>query len=139
MNNTIRDSKTTKAFMSSLLISRQKNNCLRSLINRSITELLLDCIKYFLHLHRRKKLSHSARKMHSFEKIFPCLTKISVKCWRELGWGVKLSANLNLIFCWWRLELWQDLVEIIFLFRQSGPYLGFECNFHSLKMPYFGC
>ena len=34
-----------KTFMSSLLTLRQKNNCLKFLVNRIIIELLLQCIE----------------------------------------------------------------------------------------------
>ena len=68
---------------------KAKNNCLKFLVNRIITELLLQCIEWlrntFLHLLHRKKLSHSAGKMRSYEKIFPRLTEILVSCWRDLG------------------------------------------------------
>ena len=91
-----------KAFMSSLLKPRQKNSCLKFLVNRIIKELLLQCIEWlrntFLHLFHRKKLSHSAGKMCSYEKIFPRLTEISVSCRRYLGWaGNSAHMNWNLL------------------------------------------
>ena len=71
-----------KTFISSLLTSREKN-CLKFFVSRIIIELLLQCTEWlrntFLHLLHRKKLSHSAGKMRSYEKIFPCLTEISIR------------------------------------------------------------
>ena len=70
------------------------------------------------------------------------------KCF--LAWPRSQSAVSEILVRWWnfqllwiyffvgeRLGLWQDLVEIIFLFSRSGPYLVFECNFRFLQMPYF--
>ena len=76
--------------MPSVLTSTQKNNCLRFLINRIIIELLLKCIEWlrniFLHLLCRENvLSHSAVKMHSYEKIFPRLTEILVSFRRDVS------------------------------------------------------
>ena len=52
----------------------------------------------FLDLLCRKKFSHSAGKMHSYEKIFPRLTEILVSYRRDLGQAVKLSAHMNRTF-----------------------------------------
>ena len=68
---------------------KAKSNCLEYLVNRIIIELLSQCIERlrntFLHLLHRKKLSHLAGKMRSYEKIFPRLTEISVSCRRDLS------------------------------------------------------
>ena len=78
---------------------KAKNNYLKFLVNRIITELLLQCIDWLrntlLHLIHRKKLSHSVGKIRSYEKIFPRLTEISVSCRRDLGLAGKLSAHMN--------------------------------------------
>ena len=96
---------------------KAKNNCLKFLVNRIITDLLFQCIEWlcntFLHLLHRKKLSHSAGKMRSYEKIFPA--------WSRSRWAVdEISVrrgNFQLIwteiFYWWKLPLWRDLVGVI--------------------------
>ena len=73
-----------------------------------------------MHLHRRKKFSHSAGKMHSFEK------------------DGETFSSCEFIFLMVKIRIIVRLVEIIFLFRQLEPCLGFECNFRFLQMPYFG-
>ena len=52
--------------------------------------------------------------MHSYEKIFPRLAEISVSYREDLGYAGKLQLIWIELFCWWKLVLWQDLVEIIF-------------------------
>ena len=89
--------------MPSLLTSRQKNYCLRFLVNRLIIELLLQCIKW---LHNsffasaswfvgKNDLNHSGK---CNQKIFPRLTEISVSFRRSLGYAGKLSAYMNWTF-----------------------------------------
>ena len=129
--------------MSCLLILRQKNNFLRFLINRSVAELLLDCIKWLRnifctftvgknYLTQLGKCIHLRKCFLAWPRSRSAVGKILVRQW-----------NFQLLWIYFfvdeRLGLWQDLVEIIFLFRWSVPYLGFECNFRFLQMPYFGC
>ena len=88
-STTIRYLKTTENFYVFFTKTKLKNNCLSFLVNRIITELLLQCIEWlrntFLHLLQRKKLSRSVGKMRSYQKIFPRLTKISLSCRWDLG------------------------------------------------------
>ena len=107
--------------MPSLLTSRQKNYCLRFLVNGLIIELLLQCIKW---LHNsffasascfvgKNDLNQPGKCIH-MRKFFPAwlrsrsvLDEVSV-----------MRGNFQLIwtelFCWWKLALWRDLAEIIF-------------------------
>ena len=58
--------------------------------------------------------------MHSYETIFSRLVEISVSYRRDLGYAGKLQLIWIEIFCWWKLALWQNLVEKIFLPKRDN-------------------
>ena len=99
----------TMVALKGLMISRQKNNCLRLLVNRTIIELLLNCIEklrniFFTYFIGKKYLTQSGKCIH-MGKYFPA--------WPRTRWtGGVISAGRGdfqltwmELFCWWKLGL----------------------------------
>ena len=80
-----------KTFMSWLLTSRQKNNCLKFLANRKIIKLLLQCIELLRNLFCTCFVgkNYLTQQGNANEKLFPWLTEISVIC-RQVLWSVQV-------------------------------------------------
>ena len=112
-----------RTFMSFLTKTKTKNNCLKFLVNRIITELLLQCTEWvrntFLHLfHRKKLLTQPGKCVHMRNP--PPLPPVPLPRPRSRSAVGKISVrrgNFQLIwteiFCCWKLALWWDFVEII--------------------------
>ena len=66
-----------------------------------------------MHLVHRKKLSHSVGKMRSYEKIFPARPRSRSAVGEISVWRGNFQLIWTEIFCWWKLPLWRDPVEII--------------------------
>ena len=101
--------------MPSVLTSRQKNNCLRFLINRIIVELLLKCIEWLRNIFctcfvgKIYCLTRPWKCIH-MRKYFPAWPRY----WSASGEMSVRRGIWNEFFCRWKLALWRDLVEIIF-------------------------
>ena len=110
------DTQRQQKFYVSFTKTKTKNNCLKFLVNRIITELLLQCIEWlrntFCTCFIEENSLTLAGKCDHVRKYIPV--------WPRSRWAVgEISVrggNFQIkwieISCWWKLPSWRDLVGL---------------------------